>query len=624
MWHNEAMVDTAHLEPLAKLIRYYILVATSAAQSGHPTSSLSAIELMTSLYFGGFLRYDLDHPEHSANDRVIFSKGHASPLLYALYAAAGKVTEEELLTLRQFDSPLEGHPSLRFPYTEATTGSLGQGLGVGVGMALNAKYLDKSPSVTYVLLGDSEMAEGSNYEAMELATHYQLNNLVGIIDVNRLGQRGETLAGHNVEWYTRKAKAFGWQTFTLEDGHDVTQILAVLSEVVQSTKHGIRPTMIVARTRKGRGVSVWEDQEKWHSKQLNETQLAAAIKALGPIDIKLRGGVQAPLVAFKPASDTQNETHLPLTPADYSELTATKLAAAQGVVTVMATNPDIVVLDAEVSNSTHFDLVQQSYPDRFFEMFIAEQNMVSVATGLSRRGKIPVVSTFAAFLTRAHDQIRMSQYAQTNIKFFGSYAGTSLGKDGFSQMGLEDIALFRSLLDMVVLHPADAVAAHQLAQLALQHQGNVYLRTVREPTPILYESTEKFAIGGSKTLKESSIDKVTVLATGITVHEALTAYELLLREGIEIRVIDLYSLKPIDKRAIEKASIETEALITVEDHFPEGGLGEAVRSALSYCQVPVHSLAVRKVPRSGTPQELLAYEEIDAAAIVRLVKEVVR
>ncbi|HEX7017723.1 MAG TPA: transketolase [Patescibacteria group bacterium] len=618
-------MDIAHLEQLAKLIRYFILISTSAAQSGHPTSSLSAVELMTALYFGGILKFDLDQPDNPHNDRVIFSKGHASPLMYALYAAAGKVSQAELLTLRQFDSPLEGHPSMRFPYTEATTGSLGQGLGIGVGVALNAKYLDHSPSITYVLLGDSEMAEGANYEAMELAHHYQLNNLVGIIDVNRLGQRGETMAGEDLLWHARKAKAFGWQTFVIEDGHDFNQILSVLEEIRRSTIHGVRPSMIVAGTKKGRGVSLWEDQENWHSKQLNEQQLATALQEVGAFDKNLKGIISSPEKSspFTTLSADSSHQAQPATP-DYSQPTTTKLAAAQGVVKAMSTHDRLVVLDAEVSNSTHFDLAQKAFPDRFFEMFIAEQNMVGVATGLSSRGKIPVVSTFAAFLTRAHDQIRMSQYAETNIKFFGSYAGVSLGKDGFSQMGLEDIALFRSMLNTTVLQPADAVSAYHLAQTAINQPGNVYLRTVREPTPLLYELDETFEVGGSKTLKHSSADKVTVIAAGITVHEALKAYGELLRQGISIRVIDLYSLKPIDHHTLERASIETQALITVEDHFPEGGIGEAVRSALPYCQVPIYSLAVSKTPRSGLPQELLAYEEIDAAAIVKKVKEIVR
>lgn len=617
------MVDAAHLEQLAKLIRYYILISTSAAQSGHPTSSLSAVELMTTLYFAGFLKYDLNQPANPANDRVIFSKGHASPLMYALYAAAGKISEEELLTLRQFDSPLEGHPSTRFLYTEAPTGSLGQGLSVGVGMALNAKYLDHTPSTTYTLLGDSEMAEGSNYEAMALAAHYQLDNLVGIVDVNRLGQRGETMAGHDLEWHARKAKAFGWQTYVIQDGHDMRAIAAAFNEALYTRRYLGRPTMLIAGTRKGRGVPLWEDQENWHSKQLNPEQLAQAIQALEPLDRTLKGKISPPTSQQLKTISPQLST-IPSIPSSYIEPTATKLAAAQGVVTAMATNNEIVVLDAEVSNSTHFDLAKKNHPNRFFEMFIAEQNMVGVATGLSRRGKVPVVSTFAAFLSRAHDQIRMSQYAQTNIKFFGSYAGVSLGKDGFSQMGLEDISMFRSMLDTVVLQPADAVAAHALAQQALSHQGNVYLRTMREPTPVIYSSDQTFQIGGSAVLQHSATDKVTVVASGITVHEALKAYEQLKLEGITIRVIDLYSLKPIDRATLEQACIETEALITVEDHFPEGGVGEAVRTALPYCQVPVHTLAVRKIPRSGMPAELLAYEEIDTAAIVAKVRDVLK
>ncbi|MBI2578756.1 MAG: transketolase [Candidatus Aenigmarchaeota archaeon] len=601
-------MDTEKLEKIARLVRYYILASTTEAGSGHPTSSLSAVELTTSLLFG-FFRYDAENPGHPNNDRLVFSKGHASPLLYSLWAAAGKVTEKELLALRKFNSRLEGHPVPLFPYAEAATGSLGHGLSVGVGMALNAK-MDKLSYRTYVLLGDSEMTEGSQWEAMQIAAYYKLNNLVGILDVNRLGQRGETIHGHNTAEYEKRISSFGWDT-TVVDGHSFPEILDAYKKSLSSKK----PVMIIAKTIKGKGVSFLEDKDGWHGKALKKEELEKALKELGDIDRSAKGEIlkpenmKPPEIRAQKAGDFFYEKGAPI---------ATRKAYGNALARIFPEFPDIVVLDAEVSNSTFADIFKKAYPERFFEMFIAEQNMAGTATGLSMRGKIPFVSTFAAFFSRAFDQIRMSRYSGANIKFAGSHAGVSIGEDGPSQMGLEDIAMFRTLLGSIVLYPCDAVSAEKLVEEAARHNGIVYIRTTRKETPVIYSADENFPVGGSKTLAKSDKDDVTIIAAGITVHEALKAHDELKKNGINARVIDLYSVKPVDKEALEKAADETEAIITVEDHYAEGGIGEAVASALP--GKPVYPLAVRKIPKSGRPEELLDYEEISAGAIVEKVK----
>jgi transketolase len=601
------------LEGLARLIRYFSLVSTTEAGSGHPTSSLSAADLMAGLLFGGTFRFDPDDPGHSNNDRLIFSKGHASPLFYALWAAAGKVTEQELLTLRKFGSPLEGHPTRAFRYTEAATGSLGQGLSIGAGMALNAKYIDKLPYRTYVLLGDSEMAEGSVWEAMEIAAYYKLGNLVGILDVNRLGQRGETMYGHDLSVYKKKAIAFGWEPIVI-DGHHLPQIVTAFEQAAQMSD---RPYMIIAKTLKGKGVSFIEDRNGWHGKALKKEELALALQELGPVDKGLRGRIEPPQDA-----KSTTVTAVKAAPLSYSidKPVATRHAYGTALARLAHQYPDMVVLDGEVSNSTYAEIFKKAFPDRFFEMFIAEQNMVGAALGLSIRGKIPFVSSFAAFLTRAADQIRMSQYSDANIKFCGSHAGVSIGEDGSSQMGLEDIALFRTILGSVVLYPSDALSTEKLVEEMAKHQGISYLRTTRKDTPILYRNDEAFWIGGSKVLKSSSADFAAVIAAGITVHEALLAYEELKKEDIYIRVIDLYSVKPVDVATLRRAAEDTGFIITVEDHYAEGGIADAVRTALSKHPVPVHSLAVRAMPKSGKPEELLDYEGISWKAIVEAVK----
>jgi transketolase len=634
-------MDVEQLEKLSKQIRHLILRSTTTAGSGHPTSSLSAVELMVGLLFGGAFRYRLEESEFINNDRLIFSKGHASPLFYALWSVAGAVSAEEMMTLRQFESRLEGHPTRRFPYTEVATGSLGQGLSVGVGMALNAKLLDKLPYRTFVLLGDSEMAEGSNWEAMQVAAHYRLSNLVGIIDVNRLGQRGETMAGWHLQDYARKAEAFGWEVIMLEDGHHFGSVRKAY-EMAFEVKD--KPVMIVAKTVKGKGVSFIENDEGWHGKALSEDELTKALEELGEVDMEVRGELEKPeevgrtddpsIVGHHSDARSTQDDWLDLdrvssesnnNDASYElgEMVATRKAYGEALVEIGRSDERVVVLDAEVSNSTHAEAFQRQLPERFIEMFIAEQNMAGVAAGLARRGKRPIASTFAAFWMRAADQIRMNAQAALPIVYGGSHAGVSIGEDGGSQMGLEDLALFRSVLGSVVFYPGDAVATHKLTKLSLQHEGCTYIRLTRAEVPVIYDENQSFVIGGSQTLRESGEDVVTLVGAGITLHECLKAYDRLNEVGIKTRVIDLYSIKPLDVATLVKACKETKALIVVEDHYPEGGIAEAVRSGLIYETTPIHSLAVRKLPRSGKPEELLAYEEIDAAAIVERVMEVV-
>jgi len=609
------VINKDKLEKISKLIRYFILISTTKAGSGHPSSSLSAVELMSTLFFGSFFKFKINDIKYINNDRLIFSKGHASPLMYSLWAAAGAVSEEELLTLRKFESRLEGHPTPDFPYAEAATGSLGQGLSIGLGMALNAKYIDKLPYYTYVLLGDSEMTEGSQWEAIQIAAYYKLDNLIGIIDVNRLGQRGETIYGWDIKAYEKRISSFGWETITV-DGHNIKEIADAYEYALSING---RPTMIIAKTIKGKGVSLLEDKDDWHGKAISEEQMDTALKELGDIDKNMRGEILNPEEINIPEEGIEEYDKIPME----SGKIATRKAYGNTLVNIFSKYPQIVVLDAEVSNSTFSEIFKKRFPQRFFEMYIAEQNMVGTALGLSLRGKIPFISSFAAFLTRAFDQIRMSQYSKSNIKFVGSHSGVSIGEDGASQMGLEDIAMFRTLLECVVLYPADGISTEKLVEKAATHFGNVYIRTTRMDTPIIYSNEDDFIIGGSKVVKESNNDVVTICAAGVTLHEALKAYEKLKKENILVRVIDVYSIKPIDKDSIRKAQKETKAILTVEDHYAEGGIGEAVKSVASEIS-PVYILAVRKIPRSGKPYELLNYEEISYEAIIKKVKEIIR
>jgi len=602
------------LAALARLIRYFVVASTSEAGSGHPTTCLSSADLMTVLFFRYF-RSDLDRPSHPNNDRLIFSKGHAAPLFYALYAAAGRVTREEILKLRRLESPLEGHPTPRFPYAEAATGSLGQGLSIGVGMAMNGKYLDQLPYRTFVLLGDGEMAEGAVWEAVQLAAHYQLGNLVAVVDVNRLGQSGQTMYGHDPEPYASRLRSFGWEAITL-DGHSLSEIEAAFEKVLSA---GDRPKVLIARTRKGRGVSFLEDTDGYHGKAVPKERLEEAVKELGPVDLNLKGVVSRPedrKATPRSSGDARPNSYRKV------ESVATRKAYGQALVRLIEKYPQIVSLDGDVKNSTYAEDVLKKHPGNFFEMFIAEQNMIGVAVGLAKRGKVPFVSTFAAFLTRGFDQIRMAAVGRADLKCVGSHAGVAIGEDGPSQMGLEDLAMFRSIQGSTVLYPSDAVATEFLVEEAVKRPGVVYIRTNRPATPVLYDGGEKFPIGGSKTLFSSPEDRATVVGAGVTLNEALKAYDLLKKEGIAVRVIDCYSVKPIDEETLKRAAKETKAILVVEDHWFDGGLGDALLNVFAEKpSAPIIKLAVREMPRSGKPEELLDAAGISAAHIVRKVKE---
>jgi len=612
---------------LAQQLRVDSIRATTIAGSGHPTSSMSPADLMAVL-LSKYLHYDFAHPENPNNDRLIFSKGHAAPLLYSMYKAAGAITDEELRSLRQFGSRLEGHPTPILPWVDVATGSLGQGLPIGVGIALAGKYLDQLPYHVWVLLGDSETAEGSIWEAFDHASHYTLDNLIAIIDVNRLGQRGQTELGWNTQIYANRAKAFGWQAIEI-DGHDFIEIDQALSAAIAVND---RPTVIIARTKKGKGVAALEDLGGWHGKALKPEQEKEAIAQLGgerqiTIQVSLPESQEQPVATGRPQS-------LELPTYAKNTKVATRRAYGDALTALGNAQPDVIALDAEVNNSTYVEDFAEAFPERYFEMYIAEQQMIAAAVGLQVRKYKPFASTFAAFLSRAYDFIRMAAVSRANIKVMGSHAGVSIGQDGASQMGLEDLAAFRAVWNSTVLYPSDA---NQTAKLVVQmsdRQGIVYLRTTRESTPVIYGAEEEFPIGGSKVIRSSDQDQATVIAAGITLHEALKAYERLKNEGITVRIIDAYSVKPIDTQTLQQAAHDTEGnLVVVEDHWPEGGLGAAVLDAFvgmgdspSYDgpQLQLIKLAVSDMPTSGTPEELLHAAKIDADAIVQAVRSQVR
>ncbi len=619
MQNSSSPANVETLEKLAQLARYWIVQSTTEAGSGHVSSSLSAVELMITLMFGGSFRYEIQHPNYANNDRLIFSKGHASPLFYTLWALAGGIPMDELLTLRKFGSRLEGHPTMAFPFTEVPTGSLGQGLSVGVGMALNARHLDKLPYKTWVLLGDSEMAEGSNWEAMEIASEYHLSGLIGIIDINRLGQRGATLDGYNLESYIRKCEAFGWHPIIV-DGHDVSAIQDVYAQIMSGSTPHDKPIMILAKTVKGKGIAHMEDVNGWHGRVLERLEADEALKEIGPVDLVLRGSCALPdklrPFAYAPKKVTIDE--------DYDASLAPRKAYGHALVNLHKKYPQMVVLDAEMSNSTFAETFKKAYPGRFFEMYIAEQNMIGVALGLSARGKMPWVSTFGAFFTRAFDQLRMSAQAGLPIHCVGSHVGVSIGQDGVSQMGLEDVAMFRTLHNSVVVSPADHISTEKIAYELVKHAGVTYMRTTRNDVEPLYDEKDEFHIGGSKTLQASESDVVTLVATGAPVYEALKAYEILKAEGVYVRVIDAYSIKPIDVESLQLAGVQTRALVTIEDHYAVGGLADAVREAVSSRPVRVYSLAVTHLPRSGSPDELYEFEGLSATHIADKVRSIMR
>ncbi len=602
------------LPDAAKLLRYYSLLSTTEAGSGHPTSCLSSADIMAALFFGGIFTADLHNPLNPNNDRLIFSKGHAAPLLYSLYAVAGVISENELRTLRKFGSQLEGHPTMRFPYTEAATGSLGQGLSIGVGMALAGKRLDNLDYKVYVLLGDSEMAEGSNWEAIQLATHYELSNLVGIIDLNGLGQRGETMFGHDAQALANRVASFGWTT-EIVDGHDVLACRDALSRCKSST----RPTMIIAKTDKGHGVSFLQGADGWHGRALKPDEYEKAIEELEPIKRGTFFQPPVPVPAYPTMLQAQPQ---PVFSYQLDTKVSTRKAYGNALVRLSGNDRNMVVLDAEVSNSTFAADFKAVRPERFFEMYIAEQNMVGTAIGLARRGKKPFISTFAAFLSRAYDQFRMAQYSDVTMVVAGSHAGVSIGPDGSSQMGLEDVAFFRTLMNSAVLYPSDAVSCERAVEEASRRRGITYIRTTRADLPVIYQSDERFPVGGLKIIRQDENDDTLIIAAGITLHEALAAHEELKSEGVMTRVIDLYSVKPIDSETLIKQAHKVKRVITVEDHYEAGGIGEAVAAVLAgdASAAPLTRLCVRHMPMSGKPEELLEAQGISKKAIVETIK----
>ncbi|MBO3731319.1 transketolase [Glycomyces niveus] len=605
---------TSDIAELGQQLRVDAVRASARAGSGHPTSSMSAADLMAGL-LAGHLHYDFEHPHLPGNDRLVFSKGHASPLLYAMLHAAGVIDEEHLLTYRKLGSDLEGHPSTRLPWVDVATGSLGQGLPIGVGMALGAR-LSGSPAKVWVLCGDGEVAEGSMWEAFAAAADFGLGNLCAIVDVNRLGQTGPTRYEWDTASYAAQIGGFGWHTVEI-DGHDPAQIDRAYAA---AEREGSRPTAILARTRKGKGVAAAEDKEGLHGKPLDEPEKAV---------VEL-GGVREARVRVNPPRSSEPRQSQPSRVVERPSFAVGSSAATRdgfgaALEALGDANPDVVVVDGEVADSTRTAAFKKAFPNRFFECYIAEQQMIGAAVGLQTQGWIPYAATFAAFLTRAHDFLRMAAIGGADLRVVGSHAGVSIGADGPSQMGLEDLAMFRALWRSVVLYPCDANQCAHLTATMADLPGISYLRTTRAATPVIYRSDELFPVGGSRTLVGSAHDRAVIVAAGITVSEALGAAERLADEGIPVRVIDAYSIKPLDAAAIRQAAADTGRVLTVEDHWPVGGLGDAVLEAVAG-QIPdvrFHKLAVRGMPGSAGPAEQLAAAGIDAAAIVRATQRLV-
>ena len=614
---TETASRTAQWHELAQQLRVDSIRSTTQAGSGHPTSSMSAADLAAVL-LAGHLRYDFKNPTNPNNDHLILSKGHAAPLLYAVYKAAGAISDEELLTLRKLGSKLEGHPTPALPWVDVATGSLGQGLPIGVGIALAGKKLEHLPYRVWVILGDSEMAEGSVWEAMARASDEKLGNLIAIVDVNRLGQRGPTALQWQTEVYAERAKAFGWNAIVV-DGHNLEEIDAAYRQAEQG---GDVPTMIIAKTKKGAGASLVEDQDNWHGKALSKDQADAAIGELGGVRNLTVTPPPPPANGVAPSHST---SALKLPTWEVGKRLATRQAFGDALKALGAARQDVVVIDAEVGNSTFTEIFQEDFPDRFFQTYIAEQQMIATAVGMSVRGFVPFAATFAAFLARAYDFIRMSAISQANIRLCGSHAGVSIGEDGPSQMALEDLAMMRAVGGSTVLYPCDANQTAQLVAAMADRQGIVYMRTTRAATPVVYGPDESFPIGGSKVLKSSASDTVTIVAAGITVPEALAAADELGSAGIRARVIDLYSVKPVDVATLGAAASETKGIVVVEDHWAEGGLGSAVLEGLASTGQPlpkVKVLGVKQLPGSGTPAELLDVSGISARHIVEAAKTI--
>lgn len=618
-----------YLNHIALNLRINAIKATTASKSGHPTSCMSAADVIAALFFH-IMKHDINQPHGSNNDRFILSKGHAIPIVYAAYKELGIISEDELLTLRHFDSELEGHPTPRFSYNQGATGSLGQGLGIGVGMALHAKKRNLD-FTTYVMMGDGEIAEGSIWEAAELASHYKLNNIVAIVDANRLAQSGTSIEDHDVEIYAQRFEAFGWETIII-DGHDMDAIISALETTRTS------PLAIIAKTYKGYGLEEIENKNGYHGKPFKQEEVYDVITIL---EHRFKDAVsqknalvtkpQIPqksvdLSQVKPERITVNisddkNTYL----FQMEKSIATRHAFGYALSALGRASEKIMVIDADVKNSTYTDIFEKEFPDRFIQCYIAEQNMASVATGLEIHKNIPFFATFAAFITRAHDQIRMAGIGRNALRICGSHAGVSIGEDGPSQMGLEDLAMMRCIPNSIVLYPSDGVSTYKLTQLmANYHDGISYLRTTRAVTPMLYDKKEEFHVGGCKILRQSNNDLACIVAAGITLHEALKAHKLLAAEGVHVSVIDAYSIKPLDVETIKTvAKLSGNKIITVEDHYPQGGLGEAVAHGVINRGIIHKVLAVNQISRSGTPEMLMKHAEIDAESIVLAVQSII-
>src|SRR3989344_1073760 len=609
------MLNAKQLSDIALVLRRYVLTATSAAGSGHATSCLSAADIVSVLFFHE-MAFDKANPHNPDNDEFILSKGHAAPLLYAALKRVGLMAHE-LAHLRKLTSPLEGHPipSLEMPWVKVATGSLGQGLSIGVGMALAAKMRKRSYR-TYLLMGDSECSEGSVWEAAQIAAYYKLNNLCAIVDINKLGQRGETMLAHDIRSYAQRFGTFGWNVI-VANGHSISDILKSFTKARNAQK----PAIILAKTIKGKGVSFIEGKNGWHGRALLEAELKKALKETP--------AAQMPF--FEPLAPTASGTKarkpqtLALPRYAIGEEIATREAYGAALAALAQADPSVIALDAEVSNSTFAEKVKQTRPDQFIECFIAEQNMISMAQGLAVKGYKPFASTFAAFLTRAHDQLRMAAISKSSCIVCGSHAGVSIGEDGASQMGLEDIALFRALRNSIVLQPADANSTIKLTQLAQQHNGIVYIRTLRPKTSVIYPHHEEFIIGEFKVLKSSGFDSLVLIGTGITLHESLKAFQLLHKKGIPAAVVDCYCIKPFNSaRFIEFIKSHGSRLVIAEDHYSEGGLGEMLSHELANHDIHVRHLAVTAQPHSATKDQMLAAQHIDAESIAKAAVELLR
>jgi transketolase len=628
--YNGTNMNSSQVASLCQSVQRAILECTTEAGSGHPTSSLSAAQIMTALIAGGYVRQDIKDPKNYANDRLIFSKGHAAPLLYSLYHVFGALSREQLMSLRREGSVIEGHPTPAWEMIDVATGSLGQGLSIGLGMALGIKLRIKNKELTiqkpedeprvFVLLGDSEVAEGQVWEAAGIASKYQVNNLIAVLDVNRLGQRGETMLAWDVDTYKARFESFGWNAIIIKNGNDIEAVEQALQKEMASTYTSSLPTIFITKTEKGAGVSFLSNQDGWHGKAVSQDQLAQALEEIGTPDESVSGTLQLPTATINPKLPTRNSQ--PSTRNSQPATTiATREAYGEALVMLGTTDPNVIVLDAETSNSTFADKFKNEFPERFFEMYIAEQNMISVALGFSKLGYEVFASSFAAFLSRAFDQIRMLQYSDANVNIAGSHAGISIGQDGSSQMALEDLSMMKSVLTSQVFYPSDAPSTVALAKIMRDTPGIFYMRTTREKTPVIYDANESFNIGGSKVHGKSPDNKAVVYAAGITLHEAQKAQKTLADEGISIAVVDVYSIKPVDEHTI--LSFGSLPVIVVEDHYPYGGLGDTVSSVLtSHSLTPLsyHHLCVREIPHSASPAELMKTHKIDAAAIVDTIK----